>query len=219
MADLYMIEPIAVEQRQEQQLEVVLPSRRELLRHAHLDAQTCSLELPPQALQNGVPSVPLKLVVRVVGSHDLFYLDAESVTVVPGGRTRVLVQVTHASLRDFSAMVAFACGRPASWGRRRSPRVPQVEAVELLLEGKLCSARLVDMSRRGAYVICNRTLPEPGVQLDMVVPLGWLRQGWCGTRVIWSGIKQGQKGVGLEFVDLPAAVAQWIQKRVDKPAP
>ncbi|MBS2028200.1 MAG: PilZ domain-containing protein [Deltaproteobacteria bacterium] len=219
MADLYVIEPIAVEpRRSETRLDVLLPSRRELLRHAHLDAETCSLELPQQALREGVPTLPLKLVVKVIGHDSVFVLEGESVTVVPGGRTRVLVQVTRESLRDFSAMVAFACGRPASWGRRRQLRVPLTEAVEILLEGKLCSARLVDLSRRGAFVICAKGALEPGEQLDVVVPLGWLRQGWCSARVKWNGIKFGQKGMGLEFTELPPQVSQWIQRRVDKPA-
>jgi hypothetical protein len=218
MADLYMIEPIAVEQRKETRLEVVLASRRELLRHAHLDAHTCSLEIPQHAMRDGVPQLPVKLIVRVQGNDSVFYLEGESITVVPGLRTRVLVQVTRESLRDFSAMIAFACGRPASWGRRRTPRVGHADAVELMLQGRLTSARIVDLSRRGAFVTCINP-PDAGAQLDVVVPLGWLRQGWCSARVIWSGVKLGHKGMGLEFTDMPPQVSQWIQRRLEQPTP
>ena len=105
----------------------------------------------------------------------------------------------------------------SSTRNRIARRAPARLQVNFTYEGCYLISFSRDISADGIYLCTDRPAPV-GTRLTLVFPLPNQQQITTGARVVWSDPegRSGQRGMGLQFLDLPGTLREVILDLVNR---
>lgn len=195
-----VVAPAAIEP-----IEATYPSRRAFLEHVQIGAESCRLFWPGSPkLRSGtrvfarirIASLPdtWEVVGRIVQAREDLRGPAHS---------GLVIEVRGPALLQIARAYATARGNPPEMGRRSDARVPvELPATLALADAKL-ETQVLDLSRGGAFVELSGPGVLPGTAVGICIRAGWFRRIDATARVTWQGRRDGRRGIGLEFVEMP----------------
>ncbi len=160
----------------------------------------------------GAPSgAEVRLDVRVGSDSPCFSLCGHVVeTCIPhlahlrGG---VWVRMEGSRAWPFAAAMAWAAGRPMSWGRRAAPRRRVDLPIALQRRMTKETARVLDLSRRGARLRVANTAGMSPV-LTMTVPVSLGQRDSLDARLIWRDPSRHE--IGIQFTEISRGAMSWL---------
>lgn len=201
-------------------LSVPYPSRRAVLTAARAEGAKMTLFVPLDVSVRVGEALTLDI---QIASLDRRFTLTTRVASVGGARNGLAgsagfsVTFEGSCKREAAEMIAICAGRAPEQGTSISARFQTRIRCHVRDGAKRLKGFIADLSAGGVFI----AVPPPakvsiGSEVQLLVEPGWFGLGGTciAARVVWRGVKDGQKGIGVRFTEDGARIQSLLRKHV-----